>query len=146
MAFLWFYLKYSYAAGFRAGVVTLVALPLLGMASIRLSDVAVDVLKSIRPLIVALGNIMSSSEPLREMRSNLQKKIRHLVDELGPQLFPGEFEEIRILNHSHGDSGRGAIDKLHRSKEFNIANVNVNLETMTSDIFGKELDNVKMDI
>jgi hypothetical protein len=122
-------------------------LPLLGLASIRLSDLAVDVLKSIRPLIVSLGNLMSSSEPLREMRANLQKKIRHLVDELGPQLFPGEFEEIRILNHSHDESGRGAIDKLHRGKDFTIENVNANFDSPNAnDFFGKELDNVKMDI
>jgi hypothetical protein len=144
---LWFYLKYDYAAGFRAGTITVVALPLLGLASIRLSDVAIDVLKSIRPLIVALGNLMSSSEPLREMRLNLQRKIRHLVDDLGPELFPGEFEEIRLFNHSHDDSGRGAIDKLHRGKEFNMDNVDVNLESpLVADIFGKELESVKMDI
>ena len=78
-------------------VFTFISLPIAGILSVRLSDMAFDVLKSIRPLIVSLGNFLSSSEPLREMRSDLQKRIREIVDELGPTVFP-DFQELKELN------------------------------------------------
>jgi hypothetical protein len=52
-------------------------------------DLAADLLKSIRPMVVAVGDTMSSSQPLREMRSELQQQIRELVFEHGPNFFPG---------------------------------------------------------
>ena len=58
------------------------------MAAVRSTEISFDVLKSIRPLIVSIGNSVSSSEPLRDMRRKLQVKIRNFVAEVRPVIFP----------------------------------------------------------
>jgi hypothetical protein len=58
------------------------------MAAVRSTEISFDVLKSIRPLIVSIGNSVSSSEPLRDMRKKLQIKIRNFVAEVRPVIFP----------------------------------------------------------
>jgi glycerol-3-phosphate O-acyltransferase/dihydroxyacetone phosphate acyltransferase len=140
LAFWIYYVKYDYALGLKAGWLTTLIIPILGVASIGLSDIAVDLLKSVRPLIVSIGNVMSSSEPLREMRAELQKKIRHLVDELGPDLFP-DFENIRIMNHSRENYNRKAADKLGRGIEFESGHFVEKLETsMVNTLFEREIE------
>lgn len=70
------YHYYGYTLAIKAAVSFFVALPMIGMSTVRLSDLAIDVSKSIPPLLVSLGNVVSSSEPLREMRADLQVEKR----------------------------------------------------------------------
>lgn len=70
--------------------------PILGYATILAGDVGVDIIKSLKPLIVSVGNTFSSSEPLRDLRRNLKKNIENLVEKLGPEIFPN-FEDSRYL-------------------------------------------------
>lgn len=116
----------------------------------RLSDIAIDVLKSTRPLIVSLGNVLSSSEPLREMRGDLQKRIREIVDELGPQVFP-DFEEIRELNKPREppsaasspstNFNRSAADKLGRGQNIESIKAYENETFEDVDLFSRDAYN-----
>ncbi len=123
-----------------------VTLPFIGTATIRLSDLAFDVSKSIRPLVVSLGNTLSSSEPLREMRAELQVKIRNLVDELGPEAFD-DFEETRILRKEDFSNNFDAVaaEKLGRSKTLDRINLfNSEAPIPINTVFGREVDRVKI--
>eukprot|EP00842_Homolaphlyctis_polyrhiza_P007111 jgi/Hompol1/98/HPOL_005224-RA len=48
-----------------------IILPILGFASVRISDIGIDILKSLPPLIVSLTTPEKSSMPLRELRAEL---------------------------------------------------------------------------
>lgn len=93
---MFFNYKYGFDSGIKAGFIFSIGWPILSGLSIYLADFLNDLTSSIRPLIVSLGNIFSSSEPLREMRAELQEKIRNLVEELGPLLYDN-FEDIRVV-------------------------------------------------
>jgi glycerol-3-phosphate O-acyltransferase/dihydroxyacetone phosphate acyltransferase len=139
LAFIIYYIKYDYNVGLKAGMITFIIIPLLSVATIGLSDLAVDVMKSIRPLIVSIGNVMSSSEPLREMRSDLKTKIRNIVDEFGPEVFPG-FEETRTINHNSNDYNREAANKLGRAETFESTHLTKNRSSpMLDTLFDKAL-------
>ncbi|KAJ3254118.1 hypothetical protein HK103_007506 [Boothiomyces macroporosus] len=147
LAFLYYYITVSYSSGLTAGFTVFIALPVLSMITIRSSENAYNLLASIRPLIVSIGNTMSSSEPLRASRQKLQQKIRDLVNQLGPEVFPN-FEEIRVVapdGHVKGFSnvaankmGRGNVDatvvtKLGQDETYAL-----------NTVFGEELDKVKL--
>lgn len=161
MSFLIGYYRYSYNSGINYAIFTFVSLPVAGILSVRLSDIALDVLKSTRPLVVSLGNVLSSSEPLREMRSDLQKRIREIVDELGTSVFP-DFDEIRELNKPKTppssmsspsmNFNRSAADKLGRSKDIetirayendNFENVDLFSSIAYKEQFGDAFDKVE---
>ncbi|KAJ3318504.1 hypothetical protein HDV06_000437 [Boothiomyces sp. JEL0866] len=147
LAFMYYYFTNSYSAGVTAGFTVFISLPILSMVTIRSSENAYNLLASIRPLIVSIGNTMSSSEPLRASRQKLQQKIRDLVNQLGPEVFPN-FEEIRVVSqdgHVKGFSkvaankmGRGKVDatvvtKLGQDESYAL-----------NTVFGEELDKVKL--
>ncbi len=60
-------------------------LPLLTMATVYLSDVASDLLKSLWPLTLA---ILSTGQPLRAMRRDLATELTELIEEFGPEVAP----------------------------------------------------------
>ena len=109
----------SKAAALRNMVIFFAIYPVLGYATIILGDRGIDIAKSIPPLLVSLGNTVSSSEPLRECRRKLQISLRGLVEEFGPTLF-ADFEKTRILNRTRKPSvteshiaktlGRGKVE------------------------------------
>jgi glycerol-3-phosphate O-acyltransferase/dihydroxyacetone phosphate acyltransferase len=88
--------------------------PFLGYATILAGDVGMDIAKSLKPLIVSVAGFFSSSEQLRDLRSNLQNDIERLVKKLGPQIFPG-FEDSRHKDidpdTSHDDDFTGSPER-----------------------------------
>ncbi|KAI8926826.1 hypothetical protein BC831DRAFT_511395 [Entophlyctis helioformis] len=103
MAFL---IAYAYAPiyeAFLAAVGMAILLPLLGLASIRISDIGLDILKSLPPLYVAATTPHHSSKPLRELREDLQRKMTDLIRELGPEVFP-DFDVSRMARTGDTDA------------------------------------------
>ncbi|KAI3645766.1 hypothetical protein MP228_008694 [Amoeboaphelidium protococcarum] len=83
---------------FWSFVLTMNALPLISYAAIIYGESAVDIMKSIKPLYLSLSSQKGLKQllELRRMRSELQKDIITLVDELGPTVFGDKFEKSRL--------------------------------------------------
>ncbi|KAF9899582.1 hypothetical protein EC991_008602 [Linnemannia zychae] len=78
-------------------------IPFVTYASIRFGEVGVDIFKSIRPLFLSIipGEENTINE-LRKARSELQKTITSLINELAPEIYP-DFDSTRILDPSPND-------------------------------------------
>lgn len=86
---------------------------------------------------------MSSSEPLREMRADLQVKIRNLVEEVGPELFE-DFQKVRVVPKEilNADEYHSiAAEKLGRGRKASIEMFDEDYHLNT--VFGKEVDKVQ---
>ncbi|KAG9321512.1 hypothetical protein KVV02_001945 [Mortierella alpina] len=84
-------------------------IPFVTYASIRFGEVGIDIFKSIRPLFLSIipGEENTINE-LRKSRSELQKTINELINELAPEIYP-DFDSKRILDPSPNDRpSRGA--------------------------------------
>ncbi|KAI8910960.1 hypothetical protein EDD86DRAFT_189537 [Gorgonomyces haynaldii] len=81
--------------------------PVLGYATILVGDIGIDIAKSLPPLMVSLGNVVSSSEPLRELRRKLKDNIEKLVKDLGPEVFP----ELELKRRP---SANAVLSMMHR--------------------------------
>ena len=91
---------YGFATGLKAGAIFAFCWPIISGLSIYLADLLFDLTNSIRPLLISLSDVTSSTEPLREMRADLQIKIRALVEELGPEFYGSakKFQDIRVIS------------------------------------------------
>ncbi|KAI0341694.1 glycerol-3-phosphate O-acyltransferase [Trametopsis cervina] len=73
------------------------ALPLIGYAALKFGEAGMDVLKSLRPLIVVLAPGQEKYlDKLKEMRLQLSNQLSEVINEFGPQAFE-DFDESRIL-------------------------------------------------
>jgi glycerol-3-phosphate O-acyltransferase/dihydroxyacetone phosphate acyltransferase len=145
------YFFFAYGSGKKAALVFLVLWPILSTTTVYISDLIVDIVKSIRPLIVSIGNVMSSSEPLREMRSDLQTQIRNMVNQFGPEVFP-DFENTRIIKPGHppNELSDVAALKLGRSESMDRSAIDSFVDESDSaaqidSVFGGDLDRVDLD-
>jgi len=76
---------------------TLTALPVMNYASLKFGEAGMDVLKSLRPLIVALiPGQQRSLDKLKDMRLRLSNEVAVLINEFGPKIYD-DFDEFRIL-------------------------------------------------
>lgn len=71
--------------------------PAITYAALRFGEIGMDILKSLRPLLLALspssGNALVK---LRKDRENLAHEVTELINTLGPEMFP-DFESARII-------------------------------------------------
>ncbi|KAF8894585.1 hypothetical protein BD779DRAFT_1501913 [Infundibulicybe gibba] len=75
----------------------MIVLPFMNYAALKFGEAGVDVLKSLRPLIVALvPGQQRSLDHLKSTRIQLSNEVADLINELGPTLY-GDFNEWRIL-------------------------------------------------
>ncbi|KII88537.1 hypothetical protein PLICRDRAFT_110360 [Plicaturopsis crispa FD-325 SS-3] len=75
----------------------IVALPFMNYAALKFGEAGMDVLKSLRPLIVALApGQQRSLDKLKEMREHLSNEVASLINDFGPKLYD-DFNEWRIL-------------------------------------------------
>jgi len=100
-----------------------VALPFMNYAALKFGEAGMDVLKSLRPLIVALiPGQQRSLDKLKSMRLQLSNEVADLINDFGPLLYK-DFNEWRILVPSASvppssgtpgiwrrKSGTGAVD------------------------------------
>ncbi|KAF7195761.1 putative acyltransferase [Pseudocercospora fuligena] len=76
----------------------LIFFPAICFAALRIGEIGMDVLKSLRPLFLSVqpgGN--NTLTKLRDQRQNLQDRINEVINELGPELYP-DFDHQRIIN------------------------------------------------
>ncbi|KXX81579.1 Glycerol-3-phosphate O-acyltransferase 1 [Madurella mycetomatis] len=80
--------------------------PAITFAALRFGEVGMDILKSLRPLALCIIPTSSYSiSQLRERRAELSEQVTHVINTLGPEMFP-DFEHTRLVGDS---SGRAAV-------------------------------------
>jgi len=102
-----FYAFLATAVAVRAGMplkwrlwmpfLTLTVLPIMNYAALKFGEAGVDVLKSLRQLIVELiPGQQRSLDKLKAMRLRLANEVAVVINEFGPKLYD-DFDEFRIL-------------------------------------------------
>jgi len=75
--------------------------PAITFAALRFGEIGMDIVKSLRPLILALNlSSENSLARLRNTRAELAAEVTNLINELGPEMFP-DFDSHRILSGSN---------------------------------------------
>ncbi|KAI1795960.1 glycerol-3-phosphate O-acyltransferase [Ganoderma leucocontextum] len=75
----------------------LMVLPILAYSALKFGEAGMDVLKSLRPLVVALiPGQQRSLEKLKRMRQEVSNELVETINEFGPKMFE-DFDEWRIL-------------------------------------------------
>lgn len=69
--------------------------PTITYAALRFGEIGMDILKSLRPLSFAL--LTNNLVRLRRKREELAAEVNHLINELGPEMFP-DFDAHRIVS------------------------------------------------
>ncbi|KAH9946190.1 glycerol-3-phosphate O-acyltransferase [Epithele typhae] len=77
--------------------IVLMILPMIGYAALKFGEAGMDVLKSLRPLIVALiPGQQRSLEKVKRMRQEVSNELVETINEYGPEIFE-DFHQFRIL-------------------------------------------------
>lgn len=116
--------------------------PAICFAALRFGEIGMDIVKSLRPLLLSLNPTSSNVlVKLRKKREELQERINEIINELGPQLFP-DFDQQRIItdtsNAIHSPSHSGSATPKHRrnssdhTMHFAPANINPSSASHTS--------------
>lgn len=73
--------------------------PFISYGSVRVTEISMDVLKSLPPLFVAVGvsGNYKTIVKLRKLRSALKKEVHYLIDEYGPSQYGDEWEGKYIM-------------------------------------------------
>jgi glycerol-3-phosphate O-acyltransferase/dihydroxyacetone phosphate acyltransferase len=91
---------------FAFGAIVFSLLVSTSFAALRIGEVGMDIVKSLRPLAVALSPWHGHQlRKLRERRTELSREVTALINELGPEIFP-DFNSRRIIKSSTLDSPR----------------------------------------
>ncbi|KAL2075344.1 hypothetical protein VTL71DRAFT_287 [Oculimacula yallundae] len=87
--------------------------PAITFAALRFGEVGMDIVKSLRPLVLSLSPQSSNSiQKLRVRRAELSAEVTDLINTLGPEMFP-DFDAARIVSDPF--SGSPTSPKHHRS-------------------------------
>ncbi|EJT80057.1 glycerol-3-phosphate O-acyltransferase 1 [Gaeumannomyces tritici R3-111a-1] len=71
-------------------------------AALRFGEIGMDIFKSLRPLLLCmLPTSKYNLQKLQEQRAELSAEVTHLVNTLGPELFP-DFEQTRLIKAADG--------------------------------------------
>ncbi|KAJ3539417.1 hypothetical protein NM688_g6363 [Phlebia brevispora] len=80
--------------------IVIAALPFIGFAALKFGEAGMDVLKSLRPLVVALvPGQQRHLEELKARRARLAKELEDVINEYAPKLY-SDFDETKNLVHS----------------------------------------------
>jgi len=75
----------------------ILALPFMNYAALKFGEAGMDVLKSLRPLIVALiPGQQRSFDKVKAMRVRLSNEVADVINEFGPKIYD-DFDQFRIL-------------------------------------------------
>lgn len=90
-----------------------VLFPSITFAALRIGEIGMDILKSLRPLILSLNPSSANTlVKLRERREKLSHEVTEVINTLGPELFP-DFDSTRIVADPFRESNHGEGDKVN---------------------------------
>jgi glycerol-3-phosphate O-acyltransferase/dihydroxyacetone phosphate acyltransferase len=80
--------------------------PAITFAALRFGEVGMDIVKSLRPLVLSLNPASSNTiHKLRKRREELSAEVTDLINTLGPEMFP-DFDSSRIVADPFRADGR----------------------------------------
>ncbi|OTA62425.1 hypothetical protein K449DRAFT_330221 [Hypoxylon sp. EC38] len=75
-----------------------IVFPAITFAALRFGEVGMDILKSLRPLVLCISPTSSNSlHKLRERRAELSEKVVKVINDLGPDMYE-DFEHTRLIS------------------------------------------------
>ncbi|KAA8648706.1 putative glycerol-3-phosphate acyltransferase Sct1 [Aspergillus tanneri] len=78
-------------------LIGMVLFPTITFAALRIGEVGMDILKSLRPLVLSLNPYSANAlVKLRQRRAALAQQVTDAINTLGPELFP-DFDAARIV-------------------------------------------------
>lgn len=121
-----------------------IVFPAITFAALRFGEVGMDIIKSLRPLLVALNPTSSGTiHKLRQRRKELSAEVTDLINTLGPEMFP-DFDSSRIIadpfradgtetssspnrTHQRTDSSQSGISDSGTPPQFSRVNTDASL-------------------
>ncbi|KAI0816148.1 acyltransferase [Xylaria sp. FL0064] len=101
---LWGYLHHSIPF-WLVYMIAWIIFPVITFAAFRIGEVGMDILKSLRPLILCISPTSSYSvQKLRERRIELSKQVVQVINDLGPDMYD-DFEKTRLVSDPFRDDG-----------------------------------------
>ncbi|XHG01245.1 hypothetical protein AWENTII_004638 [Aspergillus wentii] len=93
--------------------------PTITFAALRFGEIGMDILKSLRPLVLSLNPSSANSlVRLRQKRATLAQQVTDAINTLGPELFP-DFDAARIVTDPFREvsrpSGDTSLPEIRRS-------------------------------
>jgi len=89
--------------------------PAITFAALRFGEVGMDILKSLRPLVLCLNPSSSNTiHKLRERRAQLSTEVTEVINTLGPEMFP-DFDSARIVADPFRDGAASPSSPTHGS-------------------------------
>ena len=77
--------------------------PSVTFAALRIGEIGMDILKSLRPLVLSLNPTSANTlNKLRDKRITLSAEVTDLINTLGPEMFP-DFDHVRIVADPYRD-------------------------------------------
>ncbi|KAI1436190.1 acyltransferase [Xylaria sp. CBS 124048] len=84
-------------------IIAWIIFPAITFAAFRIGEVGMDILKSLRPLILCISPTSSYSvQKLRERREELGKQIVQVINDFGPDMYD-DFEKTRLIADPYRD-------------------------------------------
>lgn len=84
--------------------------PSITFAALRFGEVGMDIVKSLRPLVMCIFPSSSYNiQQLRERRAELSAQVTDVINELGPEMFP-DFEATRLVPDPATKRPTGAVE------------------------------------
>lgn len=78
-------------------IIGMVGFPTITFAALRIGEVGMDIIKSLRPLVLSLNPSSANTlVKLREKRAMLAQQVTDAINTMGPELFP-DFDAARIV-------------------------------------------------
>lgn len=75
----------------------MILFPSITFAALRIGEIGMDILKSLRPLVLSLNPSSANTlVKLRQRRQELAQEVTEVINALGPELFP-DFDSARIV-------------------------------------------------
>ncbi|KAJ5810136.1 uncharacterized protein N7503_002354 [Penicillium pulvis] len=99
-------------------MIGMVLFPTITFAALRIGEVGMDIVKSLRPLVLSLNPSSANTlVKLREKRASLAQQVTDAINTMGPELFP-DFDAARIVTDPFREvSYEGAADEEQEDKQ-----------------------------
>lgn len=104
----------------------MVLFPTITFAALRIGEVGMDIVKSLRPLVLSLNPSSANTlVKLRAKRVALAQQVTDAINTMGPELFP-DFDAARIVTDpfrevSYDENGPENTPEIHRVRDQDLA-------------------------
>lgn len=94
---------------------SMIFFPSVTFAALRFGETGMDILKSLRPLVLSLNPTSANTlHKLRETRATLQAQVTEIINTLGPEMFP-DFDANRVISDPFRDGSTEPLSPSVRS-------------------------------